>query len=355
MTITRFWSALTVGIDIEDSSLRHQQFFGGFIGVAACLAGPAFAEDNDLWQFSGELEIGVEAITDADDPDAEVRDIFFSAEIEAAFSLSERLSVFTEFTLESVTDPEADRAFEDVGLYFGELGLAFSLDPVTLSVGKVSPAFGSAWDTAPGYFGADLADEYETEEMIGILAELELGDGTLHLAAFYPDDTRLSDSFGTRRGRNTLEEGGVGNTGKINNFALQYDHDFQATTLHLGLRHLDQGQEDRDETGVALGVSHRIGEDIGLIAEHARFSGWEGEETTAHITTLGASIARGDFTWNAAASQLRRSDTSTDHLVSVGVDYEFDSGMEMTFGLARAREEGEDSTIFGLSVIVPFE
>ena len=266
--------------------MRHRSNFGGILGSALVLtAQAAFADDDDgtPFRFEAEFEVGVEAVVDADDPDAEVSDFFFSAEFEAAFALSDRISIFTALTLESVTDAEQDRAFEDIGLYVGELGLAFDLDPVTVNLGKISPAFGSAWDSAPGYFGADLAEDYELEEMIGVMAEIEMGDGLLSLSAFYPDDTRLSDSFGARRGRNDPAEGGVGNTGRLDNFALQYDHALDATTLHFGLRHLAQGEEDRDETGVAVGVTHAIGEDIELIAEYARFNGWEGEEVDASI------------------------------------------------------------------------
>lgn len=338
--------------------MRHRMIWGGLLGPLMMLIGQgAWADDDDdgRWSIEAELEIGVEAIVDADDTDAEVTDVFLSGELDASFALSDRISIFTTLSFESVTDPERDRAFEDLGLYVGELGLAFDFDAVTVSLGKISTAFGSAWDTAPGYFGADFADEYEIEEVIGVSAEIEIGDGLLSLSAFYPDDTRLSDSFGTRRGRNDRSEGGVGNTGKLNNFALQYDHAFDATTLHFGLRRLAQGEADRDETGFALGVTQALGEDIEFIAEYARFNGWEGEEADASIATIGASLTRGDVTYSAAVSQLRISDAPTDQLIALGVDYTFENDMTLSMGLARAREEDEDATALGLSLTIPIQ
>ena len=163
---------------------------------ALCAVQPALAEDDSPWSIEAEVEIGVEANIASDDPDAEVSDVFLSVEVEAEFELSERITLFSELTLESVTDAEEDRAFRDLGLYVGELGLAFDLNPVTLSLGKISPAFGSAWDTAPGYFGADLAEEYELEEMIGVSAEVELGDAALTLSAFFQDDTAAQRQLG---------------------------------------------------------------------------------------------------------------------------------------------------------------
>ena len=325
-------------------------------GLAALIsATQVAAEDDSRWSFEAEIEVGVEAIVDADDPDEEGTDVFLSGDVEVEFSLSERLTLFTSLTLESVTDADADRAFEDLGLYVGELGLAIDLDPVVVYLGKISPAFGTAFDSAPGYFGTDLAEDYETEEMIGVMAEVEIGDGVLSLSAFYPDDTRLSDSFGTRRGRNLLSDGGVGNTGKLNNFALQYDHDFDATSLHLGVRHLDRGQEDRDETGVALGLAHALGDRAELIAEYARFDGWEGEIADASIATLGASLACGSFTCSAAWSQRRISGAPTDQLIALGLDYSFANDATVSLGIARTREEGERSTAVAVSLVFPFD
>lgn len=323
---------------------------------AAILAGQqAGAEEESLWSIEADLEIGVEAIIDAEDPDDEVSDVFFSAELEAELALSDRITAFAELTLESVTDAEEDRAFEDLGLYVGGLGLRFDLDPVTLSVGKISPAFGSAWDTAPGYFGTDIAEDYENEEMIGFMAEVARGDGVLSLSAFYPDDTRFSDSLGTRRGRNDRAEGGIGNTGKLNNFALQYDHEFDATTVHFGLRHLDQGEEDNDENGVVLGMTHAFDNGIEVIAEYARFKGWEGEDANAGIATIGASLTRGALTYNAALSERHIDDAPTDRLIALGVDYEFDNGMTLSAGFAHLREEEEETNAIALSLVIPLE
>lgn len=322
--------------------------------VLAVMAQQAVADVDAPWSIEGELEVGVEAITSAEDPDAEVRDVFLSIEVEGELELSDRITLFSSLSLESVTDAEDDRAFEDLGLYVGEIGLAFDLDPVTLSVGKISPAFGSAWDTAPGYFGADFAEDYELEEMIGASAAIELGEGELTLSVFYPDDTRLSDSFGTRRGRNRADDGDVGNTGRLDNFALQYDHEFDTTTLHFGLRHLSRGQEDFDENGAVLGVTQAIGENVALIAEVAQFNHWEGSEERARIATLGASFEHGAFTYSAAIGQRHFSDAPTDRLIALGVDYEFDNGMVLSAGFARTTEEEEKTEQIAVSLTLPF-
>lgn len=309
---------------------------------------------DDRWSVEAEIETGVEAVTSAQDPENEVSEVFVSVDLEAEFALSERTTLFSALSLESITDAEKDRAFQDMGIYFSELGLSFDLEPVTLSIGKISPAFGSAWDTAPGYFGADFAEDYELEEMIGLSAALEMGQGALTLSAFYPDDTRFSDSWGTRRGRNSTSNGGVGNTGKLNNLALQYDHDFDATTLHFGLRHLNRGEEDHDENGVVLGMTHVFGDEVEIIAELAHFNGWEGSPDDASIATIGARFERGPINWSAALSQRHVSGAPVDRLIALGMDVTFENGMTLSAGVARTVEEDEDTDEIAVSLTVPF-
>ncbi|MEM6941463.1 MAG: hypothetical protein AAF943_15860 [Pseudomonadota bacterium] len=327
---------------------------------AACLwaiAGqPLLADDMEPGlAISTEVEIGVEAVVSADDPDAEVSDVYLSIELEAEAALTPNLGFFTSLTLESVTDAEEDRAFEDIGLYVGTLGLSYTFEPVTVIAGKFNPAFGSAWDTAPGEFGTNFAEDYELEEMLGLAAEIELGDGVLTFSAFYPDDTVLSDSLGTQRGRNRTSEGEVGNTGQLNNFALQYDHDFEQTSLHLGALHLSRGEEDVDQNGFALGVTHRLSQDIDLMAEAAYFDGWEGEERTASLATLGASYTQGPLTLSLAIAQRDVSGAPTDRLLAVGADYSFDNDIVLSTAFARVREEGEDSNLVSVLFTVTFE
>ena len=150
-----------------------------------------------------------------------------------------------------------------------------------------------------------------------------------------------------------MAEGGVGNTGKLNNFALQYDREFDATTLHFGLRHLNRNDEDNHENGVVFGVTHAFGEDVTVIAELAHFSHWEGSEDNAQLATIGGSWERGAFTYSAALSQLSVSDAPSDRLISLGVDYEFENGMTLSAGFARTVEEEEDTNSIALSLTVP--
>ena len=322
--------------------------------IAVCAGNFAFADKDEGFKFSAEVEVGIEAIRNTDDPDDEVTDIFLSGELEAEVALGERITAFADLTFESVTDAEQSRTFQDIGLYVGEIGFSIDLDPVTLNVGKISPAFGSAWDTAPGYFGADFAEDYELEEQIGAIVEVDLGDGMLGMSVFYADDTRLSDSWGTHRGRNNTNAGGAGNTGKLNNVALQYDHEFDATTVHVGARFLSRGEgDDKDERGVVLGLTHGFSDDIEVIAEVAQFDGWEGTAESAFFATIGASLVYGPFMFSAALSRRDVTSAPMDHLMAFGLDYAFENGVTLSTGYAVKTEDREKTDSIAVSLVVP--
>lgn len=207
-------------------------------------------ESGFTWE--GSVEIGVDSTVSSDDLTAELTNSYIEAELAFEAAITRRITLFGGLTLESVTDPLASREFDDMGLYVSELGLRFDLAPGTLTVGKISPTFAFAWDETPGFYGTSLAEDYELGEVIGASLDYPVGEteGKLSFAVFYADDTSLSNSLGTKRGRNTTSAGGAGNTGKLNNVALQWTQELGKTTYWVGARHLSAGAGDvSDETG----------------------------------------------------------------------------------------------------------
>ena len=194
-------------------------------------------------------------------------------------ALGENVAVFGGLTLEEMTGPS--NTIEDLGLYIHELGVRVGNGPFSASFGKVTPTFGTAWDGAAGYFASGLAEDYELTEVIGGVAEADLGQaGSLAFGLFYFDDTALSRSIGFNRGKNRTAAGGAGNTGKLNNATVQWMKEFNGTTVHLGARHLSKGVGDvSDETGFVGGIMHSFegsGTPLELFAEVASFDGFGG-------------------------------------------------------------------------------
>lgn len=321
--------------------------------LAAAATGARAQETGFFWE--GELEIGVESVIHSDDPTAEINDGYPSFSLGAEYRFNRTVAIFGELTAESVIDPAKDRVFEDLGLYVSQLGLRFYFDDTVLSVGKVAPAFGTAWDVAPGFFGTSLAEDYEMTESIGFTLDVPVGDGVVSMALFYADDTRLSESFFTDRGRNSTALGGAGNTGKLNNAAIQWSQSFDTgTTLSIGARHLSAGTGDvSDENAVVVGVEQVITDDLTFFAEGARFNGYGGSGLDAGYGTLGLAYVTGPWTWSVSAAERQIDGTGTDRLYGIGLDYEFENGVTLGGGLARLDESGVKSNLAGVSVIIP--
>lgn len=118
------------------------------------------------------------------------------------------------------------------GAWIDELCATVSFDPVRVYGGKIHPTFGKAWDATPGVYGTDFAEDYELTEKIGLGAAVDLPVPGRHVATaevFHSDTSLLSNSAVTRPqsddprvirpGKLSGNDGGVGNTGELDNYA----------------------------------------------------------------------------------------------------------------------------------------
>ncbi|MBU2983369.1 porin [Lentibacter algarum] len=328
----------------------------GLLALSLAAAGSTAQAQSAGFSWEGSAEIGIDSTVSSGDPTAELTDTYLTLEAAFEAALSERVVAFGGLTFESVTDATGDRAFEDMGLYIAELGVRFSFGETEVALGKLSPAFGVAWDEAPGFYGTSLAEDYELSEMIGATLNTSIGaNGALSFALFYADNTELSNSIGTKRGRNTAAAGGVGNTGKLNNVALQYTHNFGDTTAWIGGRFLSAGLGDvSDETGIVAGVSHSFGNGFDVIAEVAHFNGAGGTADDATYATLGGAYSFDDWTFSATASNVDFSAGGNDTMLALGVDRAISDSTEINFGVARFDIGGVKSTSVGLAAVMSF-
>lgn len=311
--------------------------------------GLAIEVEND-WTFS------------SDDPDAELNDLYPTVEGELAFEVLEGTGVFAAFTFEPVQDPEGDRAFEDLGLYINELFLQGQFENVTLTAGKFGPAFALAWDVAPGLYGDAFAEDLELAEMIGaqVGVGFELGGGEheFNAALFVADRTILSESAFENRGRLNLRDGGAANTNGPESFALSLQGKFDTLTYHLGGRYLSGGEGDPgDEAGLVAAMQYVVEGagpgDLELLVEGAYlFEAGGGEDDVVYLT-LGSAYGI-DAIAVSAVYNLRDTEAgTTDHSLSLGLDYEIFDGLSAGLGYQFAREDGIDGHTLG--VVIAYE
>ena len=207
-------------------SVRHQVTGVAAVIVAALL--PAAAWADTLYpnlEIGGVVEIQNDHVVEADDPapgvEGDGNDLFATIEPSIALQFSERFSLNTDLVIEPVRDRTADddRFFEDHGLYAETLFLELTGQGWSLVAGKFNPAFGVAWDAAPGIYGTDFAEDYELTEKIGFGGALDVfgeGDGAhrVDAAVFFADTSPLSRSAFTDRGRTRKSSGGRQQYGK---------------------------------------------------------------------------------------------------------------------------------------------
>ena len=351
-------------VAVRNATSRHRA--GTDIGVLTLLAGAALpcaplvssAEDEYGSNFSSEftVEIQNDYNFDSDDPAAEFNDTFATIEGAFSYSFGSASSVNATALIEPVEDPTDDRFFEDHGFYFEELFFAHEFRGVEFVLGKYNPAFGFAWDAAPGIYGVDFAEDYEITERLGAAVNIPVlgGDHVFQFAVFQADRTILSDSIGTERGQTNILSGGVSNTDAPESFTGTLTGEFGDTAYNVGFQHQARGVGDvRDQNGVVGGVIHSFNS-VEVLGEVAFLHGFEGTPYDALYVTAGASVPVGPVSLSGVFSLRDIETMPTDRLFTVSGEIELLDNVTAALGYRFGDEGGVDTQTFGTLVVVEF-
>lgn len=315
------------------------------------------------------IEIQDDFAFDSDDPAAELNDLYATIEPEVSLHFNSAISLVAGFVFEPVQDPgpREDRVFEDQGLFAEQVFLSYAGDGFGLQAGKFNPAFGMAWDRAPGLYGTDFAEDYELTERVGLGGSIEWGNEnrglhTLSVATFFADTTFLSESIFQDRGRTRIGSGGVSNTEDFSSVAVSLDSEAVAGLggmgYTLGFVHQQGGRGDpEDETGFVAGLFKSVelsnGATLEPVLEWAHFENAGGAQLDRDYVTLGAGWANGP--WNAALSATGRfSDSNAagvasddDTLVQLSGGYGFSNGVTLDIGYRFSEEANLETHMVG--------
>lgn len=347
--------------------------------LAGTAIAPAWAEDGGAGTYpyvegTLELSLGDDLVVSSGAPGDQINDLFFEGALEIRAGLFHWLAINAGLTLEPVLPPAPfmSRWFGDHGLYMDTLNVEIMLGNFTITAGKFGPGFGTAWDVTPGIYGTGFAEDYETAEQIGFGAayaiETSMGTHTIGANLFYADNTFLSDSLFTSRGQNAVAAGGVGNTGRLNNFSITLDGtDFPSLpgfSYHIGYRHLTAGIGDvADEHGFVLGLVKETelpnGVVLGVNGEVAYFDNYGGTLDNAYYVTVGTSLQAGPWHGELAGTirnvNFAAGGAMTDHLLQLSAGYGFDNGIDLSAGYAYVNAAGTPAHIVGLRLAKSFE
>lgn len=296
------------------------------MAAALLSAAPAAAQevrlDAGVPRLEAEASVRLYGVSTYRAPDRgrRFRDIYAKAEFEPTLHLTEGLSIGAVLKFEPVaggpetTDRAVDRGFQDQGAFIETLVAEWEALPrLSLRAGKFTAPFGTGYESFPGIRLRDNAESYEISESLGFgvsytaLDDAEgLGRHTLSAAVFTFDTTSLSSTYITRKRfgrdeaeryrRNSRGEGGPGNTGRLDNYALSLDGEaigaLPGFSYHLALLSRGAGRDGTArEWGVAIGLRQEIrwSEELvtTLFAEAVRFDGSGGRPTVEVETPLG--------------------------------------------------------------------
>ena len=322
------------------------------------------------------------------------RDTGPSVELELGLALTDQLSFGGVIIGESVIDraPGENRAFGDLGVYVGELQIAYTSDHLRLRFGKFDPQFGLGSAMLEGQYTTALSDAYDTDERLGVEAVYVL-PGTrlsqsLTASVFTTDRSIMSRSLGVDRGQASLDDGGAGNVRGLGSVVAFYDICSGAETEscftdgdiggRIGVRYQKPGQpteaqiEDeilpQAEFAYLGAVTKRVAiskdTDLRLLGELAYLRNFEGSEEDAIIGTVSAALDAGPVSYTATYSkQKNRSADGPDfaeEVVALGARYKFGpatSGLERNWMLDvgyrhATRSDGTHDNQFGLTLSV---
>ncbi|MEO1249059.1 MAG: hypothetical protein AAFW76_04390 [Pseudomonadota bacterium] len=316
------------------------------------------AQDANESRFSAEvtIELQNDYTFDSSDTANELNDTFATIEGALSFALGPESSIHSTLVIEPITDPTGDRFFEDHGLYAEELFFSHNFENVEIVLGKFNPGFGVAWDTAPGIYGTDFAEDYELTERLGAGVNVSLG-GDQHVfsvAVFQADRTILSDSLGKERGQTGLAAGGPSNTEGPQSYSFSLSGEVGDTGYNVGFQNQARGMGDaEDQLGYVAGLTHQFNS-IELLGEVAYFEHFDGTTSSAVYTTVGAAVPVGPVTLSGVYSHRDIEGAPNDDLVTVSAEMELIDGLTGALGYRWADEGGEDTQTIGTLLVYEF-
>lgn len=277
-------------------------------------------------------------------------------EFEGFVNVGEHFSLNTLVKMEQVRSVTESSAFRSEGAYVEQLYGTVSFDPVEIYGGKIHPRFGAAWDATPGLYGTDFAEDYELTEKIGVGGAVTAdiaGRHRLAVESFFNDTSflsnslfsrpRITDSDVLRPGRARRSDGGAGNTGSLDNFAVSLGGynmpQLKGFSYNLGWSRQEAGADgELNEDALVAGFAweYPLTSRITIVPmfEYAHVSHQGGADVAADYFTVGIGAELGQG-WSASAHATVRpiddraaGDEYTDHLAGFSMGYDLGSQLK---------------------------
>ena len=327
-------------------------------------------------------------------PSGDSSNLVNTSDLTSTFRFAPRLAIYSDISLDQINGPNpgANSWLDEEGVFSSSLFVQYSNQFVTLGGGQFTPDFGIANALAPGIFGGDYVGDYSFDDQLGLFGGLEFGDERwgrhmLSGSLFAVDRTALSNSLITQRGKTTAADGGPGNTGDLDSFAISYNAQdvpiFSMPILQYQLGAISQaaGQDgnarqygyvagaavtipfDRDALTTASGRYNALQP----LVEYAHFENWTGAEgATADYLTMGLEYFHGDWDLNLSSTLRNTSGVPKqadydDYLVQATVGYQLygyqalGGNGQVSAGWSYREDQGVESSLFAVQLTLGWD
>jgi len=273
------------------------------------------------------------------------RTLYGEGESRINVNFGQHFSINTLLRFERGDYPTYSAEFASEVLYVQRLFGVVHLKPVHIYAGKIHPRFGIGWYYTPGLYGSDFDTDYELYEKLGGGVRIDIrrfGRHRFTAEAFQTDTSFLQTSLipGTRRPTMVnLADGGAGNTGTFESFALALSGEqipyLPGFSYQVGWAKQKAAPTDvRDEyswSAAAVWSFPLWNKNVTLepMVEWVSVSGQGGFDRNANYLTVAATLRLGEawsvgiHTTQRYVSDFGQDQYRTDSLVGIGIAYQF--------------------------------
>jgi hypothetical protein len=353
---------------------------------------PGMNESNFVW--GGEVETHLQGEVTVPDRSAAQSTVFDDSAVSLYGNYSTWLSGYSQINLERTRQDNSADYYPDRNSFMRSEALtmrqlfatARPSNDLALYAGKIHPAFGSAYELAPGNF-YNFASDYEQDERIGAGAAYRVPDpvGQTNLLlsgeAFFLDTSPLSntllsrpspnDPTANRPRRYALGQFGAANTNRPDSFtvALRGGQAERGLTYQVSVtREATIAPGGKAEVGESVGASYDptgdgipIAERIGVtpFLEYTHFNNFGGSAgLDANYAIAGLSFTRGRWQLALAGGLRHDSQAGTatlDHQENVSLNYAINAYVTAGGGVNYINLSGQGgSWTFGPSLSIAF-
>ncbi len=330
-------------------------------------------------------------VSDSEEGSENINEIYTHSHIELGSQITEGLNIDTNLKIEGEPAGHAhggvnrtadgnSRFFEDHPLIVESLTLTYSLEDLSIYLGKFNPVVGFNYHNFPGLYSYSMVEEYKIAERVGLGIKYsanfeDFGTHQINVSSFFADTTFLSDSLLDQRGHTSKEDGGLANTEDFDSYSVSIGgKDFYSLNNNIAERlsyrfgyalQKKGSNNENDESRYSVSLSYKenftnkISKSLIIeFMEINHYSGEAGHDRSYFTSSFGLKQYPWTFntTYQFIDNEADEAEEGADgKILQISVGYNFSDKTQLNFGFKRADEELEVTERFGLGLRYAFE